>query len=519
GNPAASPTSAFAVDLDGAGGACPSPPPFSLTQSTSSSNTGAGAFDQFGLNLVRANGNQYLEQVKTTLPAGVLGAIPSVTLCGEPQAAQGTCSSTSQVGVATVGMGAGPELTLTGPVYLTGPYRGAPFGLSIPIDASRVGPFDYGTIVTRGTVEVDPYTSRLTVNTTLPTIVGGVPLRMRKIQILMNREGFLFNPTNCGVLATETTLTSTLRATQGISTPFQASGCSALPFKPTLTASTGSRVSKANGASIQVAISQPARQANIKSVLTFLPKALPSRLTTIQGACLDTLFNAGNDPPGACPEHSRVGGAVIKTPVIGEPLTGPAYLVSHGGAAFPDLDLILKGGGVRVILVGHIDISSAGITSTDFAALPDVPVTGFSLNLPIGPNSALTGTGNFCSKSLAMPTEIEAQNGAKIKQSTPIVVTGCSVKIVGHKVSGATVAMRVQTQDAGRVSGSGKYLRFTTRHLNRATRATLNVGLSSAGRQALARRHRLTIRLRAGFIPAQRGTPTSTDFTTVVFRG
>ena len=101
----------------------------------------------------------------------------------------------------------------------------------------------------------------------------------------------------------------------------------------------------------------------------------------------------------------------MTTPVLPEKLTGPAYLVSHGGAAFPDLDLILEGDhGVKVILEGNTQIKN-GITTSTFASVPDVPVSKFELNLPTGPNSALGSFGGLCAKPLYMPTTITAQSG------------------------------------------------------------------------------------------------------------
>src|SRR5207247_1192389 len=78
--------------------------------------------------------------------------------------------------------------------------------------------------------------------------------------------------------------------------------------------------------------------------------------------------------PFSCPAGSKVGTATATTPVLPGTLSGPAFLVSHGGAAFPDLDILLEGSGVRVILVGNTNIKG-GITSTTFATLPDVPVS------------------------------------------------------------------------------------------------------------------------------------------------
>ncbi len=90
-------------------------------------------------------------------------------------------------------------------------------------------------------------------------------------------------------------------------------------------------------------------------------------------------------------------------------MTGPAYFVSHGGAAFPDLDVVLQGDGVTVILTGDTFISKAGITSSTFAAVPDVPITRFDLTLPRGTQSALTANGNLCKGKLLMPTTIKAR--------------------------------------------------------------------------------------------------------------
>ena len=166
----------------------------------------------------------------------------------------------------------------------------------------------------------------------------------------------------------------------------------------------------------------PGSQANIKSVKVDLPKQLPSRLTTLQKACADSTFAAN---PASCPAASRIGTAKATTPLIPVPLTGPAFFVSHGGAKFPELIVVLQGYGVTIDLHGETFISKAGITSSTFRTVPDQPVTSFELTLPEGPFSALAANGNLCKSTLKMPTAFTAQNGAQIKQSTPISVTGC----------------------------------------------------------------------------------------------
>jgi hypothetical protein len=496
---------------------CPSSIPFVLAQSATPANTTAGGYSPYTFNLSRADGQQYLSQVSTTIPAGLLGAIPSVTLCGEPQAAAGTCTAASQIGVASVTAGAGTEpFPLSGNVYLTGPYDGAPYGLSIPVSVIA-GPFNLGTVTTRATIKVNPNTARVTVATTnLPTIVGGVPVRLKTLHVEVNRPSFIFNPTNCSPLATESTLTSTFNATQSISTPFQVGGCSALAFKPVFKVSTSAKTSKKDGASLQVSLTQPAHEANMKSVFVSLPKQLPSRLTTLQKACPEATFAA--NPVNCRPLGSEVGSAVVTTPVLPGQLKGSAYLVSHGGEAFPDLDIVLEGDGITVILTGNTKITK-GITSSTFAAIPDVPVTSFVLTLPVGEHSALTADGSLCSKALTVPTTIDAQSGAQLVQKTRLAVTNCPVQIVSHKVVGHKLVLKVKTFAAGRVSLKGKNLK-TPRYktLKKATTATFTIPLSRKGLAALAKHHKLKIQVRVGFVPKTKTESVSAASVAVKFK-
>jgi hypothetical protein len=518
GTAAQSPSSSFTVDGNGSGGSCSSPLPFALSQSTQNASSVAGANTSYTLNLGRNEGQQYLSQVKTVLPAGLVGLIPTVPLCGEAEANAGTCSVGSQIGSVTVAAGSGSSpYTFYGQAYLTGPYNGAPYGMSIVVPAVA-GPFNLGAVVTRATIAVEPYTARVVVTSSIPTIVKGVPLRLRGISIAINRTGFMRNPTNCAALATDSTLSgfTTLgvagTATQSLSSPFQVAGCTGLPFKPKFGAATGAKTSKANGASLETTLNVPAGQANVKSVLVQLPKQLPSRLTTLQKACPEATFAAN---PYSCPGGSFVGGVRANTPVLSAKLKGPAILVSHGGQAFPDLDLLLEGNGVRVILVGNTNIKN-GITTTNFAATPDVPVTSITLNLPIGGHSALTANGNVCANKLLMPTTIVGQNGTSFKQNTTIKITNCPARIVGQKVVGSTAYITVQTFSAGRISGKGANVGTVFRGLSRAERtATLKVSLTRAGRN---RRRPLRVKLRVGFVPKKKGTPSSAAFTTVTFR-
>jgi hypothetical protein len=246
----------------------------------------------------------------------------------------------------------------------------------------------------------------------------------------VNRPGFIFNATNCVPGKLESTITGlegftgTHGSSVGVSSAYNPSGCAGLAFKPKFAVSTAGRTSKAKGASLAVKLTYPtgAGYANIKAVKVDLPKQLPSRLTTLQKACVAAVFEAN---PANCPKESIVGMAKATTPILPVPLEGPAYFVSHGGEAFPSLIVVLQGYGVTVDLVGTTFISKAGITSSTFKSVPDVPVSTFDLTLPEGNYSALAANGNLCTRRLAMPTAFVGQNGAVIHQNTHITVTGC----------------------------------------------------------------------------------------------
>ncbi|MHB8242714.1 MAG: hypothetical protein ACYDHN_12085 [Solirubrobacteraceae bacterium] len=486
---------------------CAMPVPFSLNQSTQNTTSTAGAYTGYTFNLQRSDGQQYLSQLKAVLPAGLVGDIPSVPLCKEPNAQAGTCPEASKIGTATVKAGSGSEpYEFSGPVSLTGPYNGAPYGLSIPIEAAA-GPFDLGRVTTRVGISVDPYTSRVIATSSIPTIVEGIPLRLKSLSVNVNRSKFLFNPTNCNPQATDSVLGSTFGASQSLSSPFQVSKCTALPFKPTFKALTTAKGTKKNGTSLQVSMTQPGHEANLRSVVASLPIQLPSRLSTLQKACPEATFAAD---PTKCPPLSKVGNASVSTPVLPQPLGGPAYLVSHGGAGFPDLDLILDGNGVRVILVGNTDIKK-GITTSTFASIPDVPVSSFTLDLPMAENSVLTAYGNLCIKPLLMPTTITAQSGAVIKQSTRIAVSSCGVRILSHRVTHHKLILRVRTLGGGLLSVKGKGLHSSTRRVGRSSTVRFVIPLTRGGLQTLRKhRHRgLKVHVRVLFNPSKTGAPSS----------
>jgi hypothetical protein len=411
---------------------------FAPSFTAGSTNLQAGAYTPFVASFSRSDTDQDMAGLSVSLPPGLLANLNGIPLCPDAQASAGTCPAASQVGTVVAGAGPGPNpLFVEGKAYLTGPYNGGPYGLSVVVPAIA-GPFNFGNVVVRQSLRIDPIDAHVTdVSDPFPTVLKptgadgntiGIPIHLKRVDVRMDRPGFTFNPTNCGKQQIGGSMSSTGGLVAHLDTSFQVTNCATLGFKPVFTVSTNGRTSRATGASLHVKLVYPkaafGSQANIKTVKVDLPKQLPSQLKTLQKACPDYTFNAN---PAACPAESRIGTATASTPIIPVPLTGPVYFVSHAGLKFPELVIVLSGYGTTVDLHAETFISKAGITSSTFRTIPDVPVGSFELTLPQGKYPALAAPdGKLCQDKLKMPTAFTAQNGATLKQNTSISVTGCA---------------------------------------------------------------------------------------------
>jgi hypothetical protein len=452
GTPGADPSSAYEVV------GCGTPPPLDPALLAGTISPLAGAFSPLTLSISRGDREQYLSQIQLKTPPGLSALLSSVEPCEEALANIGRCPAASLIGGSLVASGAGSHpYEMPGDIYLTAGYEGAPFGLSIVTNAVA-GPLNLGTVVIRARIEIDPQSAALTITSdVLPQVVLGVPLRLQRVTLNIDRPNFVLNPTDCNPLRLTATILGALGSVANASNGFAAGECKDLAFTPNLLATTSGRTSYGSGASLDLRLafpkSTPGTEANLARVRVELPKQLPSRLTTLQGACPQSTFASD---PAACPGSSIVGIARARTPVLSSELAGPVLFVAHGHDAPPSPVVVLQGEGVRFTLTGSTLLTKAGTADIAFSALPDVPIESLEVYLPEGPHSVLAANANLCAlsrtvtikatltkhlgghtvrrlvklrrrvpASVEMPTELLAQNGAVIHRSTKIEVSGC----------------------------------------------------------------------------------------------
>ncbi len=205
----------------------------------------AGAYSNFLLKLDRDDGDQFLGDLNFRMPPGFTGDLRGISYCPEASiavAAQNpglnellapSCPASSQVGTSNVAAGPGGHpFHAVGRMYLAGPLKGAPLSLAV-VTPALAGPYDYGTIVVRVALHVDPQTAQVSaVSDTVPQIIGGVPIRMRSIQVNIDRPNFTINPTSCEGMSVDSQGIGDQGTITDFASYFNAVNCVTMNFNP-----------------------------------------------------------------------------------------------------------------------------------------------------------------------------------------------------------------------------------------------------------------------------------------------
>ncbi len=431
----------FQITQGPGGSPCPTGA-FDPKLSAGTQNPLAATYSPFVLKLTREDASREITGLSATLPPGMIGKLAGIPYCpdatiaaipttegtGAAQNASPSCPAASQVGTVTAGAGAGsnPFYVQTGRAYLAGPYKGAPLSLAI-VTPALAGPFDLGNVVVRTALNVNQETTQITATSDpIPTILDGIPLDIRSLEVDMNRPNFTLNPTSCDEMQITGTATGVGGANAALSDRFQVGNCAALAFKPNLTLRLKGKTNRGAHPALRAVLTMPKNhQANIARAQVTLPHAEFLDQGHIRNVCTRTQFAAAG-----CPKSSVLGHAKAFSPLLDKPLQGPVYLMSGFGHKLPDLAADLNGQ-IRVLLHGKIDTGPGGGIRNTFTVVPDAPVTKFVLSLKGGSKGLIQNSENVCAHPGHAVAKFDAQNG-KFHDTNPPLATNCRTAARHH---------------------------------------------------------------------------------------
>jgi hypothetical protein len=433
--PPATPSDSWAIE-QGPGGSCAN----DVGQLPNSPSFDAGTISPIAaaksplvVNLRREDGSQQFSALSLSAPPGLVGKLAGIPSCpdsalaaaaaksGRDEEASSTCPAASYVGSVTAGAGAGPApYYATGKAYLTGPYKGAPLSLAI-VTPATAGPFDLGTIVVRTALYVDSKTAQITaVSDPIPSILQGIPLDVRSVQVKMDRPDFTLNPTSCEPMSFGGALLSTLGNSVALQSRFQVGECGRLLFKPRLSLRLKG-ATKRNGYPALTATLEPrAGDANLASISVALPHSEFLAQEHIRTVCTRVQFAAD-----ACPPAAIYGTATVTTPLLDYPLTGPVYLRSSDNP-LPDLVPDLRGPAnqpIRLESAGRTDSIRGGIRNT-FDFVPDAPFTKLVLRMQGGKKGLLVNSRDVCKRRNRATVKFSGHNGRTF-EARPVLKAQC----------------------------------------------------------------------------------------------
>jgi hypothetical protein len=501
-------------------------------------NKQAGQFSPFTFSLTREDGMPFLSKIDAALPKGLLANIGSVAQCAAGAAQAGACPEGSRIGsVSTLsGPGAMP-LAVNGGVYLTGPYKDAPFGLAFEVPtAGQVGPFDLGTITVRAGIYVDRQANVSVKSDPLPTIIQGIPLRLRRVSATIDRSKFMINPTSCEVQSVFGSFDGFAVASGGGATshneqsvPFRVGGCGDLDLNQKLALSLTNKTQMTDGKhpGVDATVTDPGGGSNFKKVEVKLPLSLALDPDNAQALCKPAQRVALG-----CPKTSIVGTATAKS-VLPHDLTGPVYFVEglRKGAkgrtirTLPKLWIPLSGDGVTIDLDAGSAVDSTGRLATTFDNIPDAPIKQFRLKIAGGKHGILVVSGKpgACDRDKTMDTRFTGQNGQVKVGAVQAKVAGCKAKprVKKTKATKKAVTVQVAGLGVGRISLSANgLLQSATRTLSSAktTQASITAKLTNKAQATLKRHGKVAIKLRIGYRPKNSKSAVAVSKTVTVLR-
>jgi hypothetical protein len=375
------------------------------------------------------------------LAPGLLGNPQGAALCtreqlrspsGCPENAKlGTVQVTALINVLPI---LGVPQEINGTVYNLRPLGGEPARLGLrlqPLELPAPLPQALPPVFLEAPVYLRPGADGIGLESLFsdqPREQSGLDIQITSVRLTFlgkaSRGSFMRMPTSCAP-ATSLARVNSYGAPGAFAqktATFTPTGCDQLEFTPTAEGSVGAP--GATGVGARVPLSTTLRfdpeQAALKRAEVTLPLSLGPSQTALRRACLRPQADAS-----ACPDSSRVGTAIIDSPLQAEPVQGPVYLALNTPAVLPGLLVILPPP-VDLRIDGVTEVGSFG-TRNVFPSNPDLQLRSFTLKFGGGSNGVLQLTKDLCRDGT--PTEIgvklTAHSGKVSEFKQDLATPGC----------------------------------------------------------------------------------------------
>jgi hypothetical protein len=411
------------------------------------------------------------DDVKDTfvrLQPGLLGNPQSAAFCSQAQFAADECPEDSTVGSVVVNANIVPPLPVP-PPFPAPPAHGVVYNLTptgdeparVGLVLAPAGPLPKTFL--QAPVYVRPGPDGYGLESTFadqPRTLGGgldfVDIQIQSVELTFNGQaskgGFMRMPTSCAQ-GTSVSRANSWDAPAAVSEKTFAmtpTDCDKLGFNPKAEGSMGEPGQTAEGSypPVSTTLRFDPEEAALKSAEVILPLALGANLAGAQRACLRELADASN-----CPDSSRVGTAIIDSPLQAQPVRGPVYIAFNTPNPLPGLMVILPPP-VGVRLDGVTEFGPFGGKNT-FPANPDLPVRSFTLEFEGGrPDALLTLNQDLCGDKTdrTMEVRLVAHNGKVSSFEQELATPGCDPRAtfsIRRRGRRATLVARMKAAPKG----------------------------------------------------------------------
>ncbi len=290
------------------------------------------------------SGNNRTSRVHVELPKGLNVNPQAVPQCTEADFKADACSAASQVGTSYVtsevlGLPVGP---LAFPVYDLVPREGEPglFGFHVSFEVLGVPAISEFTYLTTQIEWAGDYHESFSINGIEP-----FPPLLRNRLVFNGRAGngsFLTLPSPCNgdsttFLQLESGETHEVTPNTPTTPPVPISGCSSVPFQPSVAASANGPTDSSVPVSVSLNIPQhpgggELNSSTVQTANVTLPAYTGLNPATAPGLkfCPDSAFPLNSRVPTSCPAESQIGTIAIEAPELpAGSLKGPVYLAAQ----------------------------------------------------------------------------------------------------------------------------------------------------------------------------------------------